>query len=188
MGTRQQISFEFWQVLSFNFQGWYRDLLSRKRRCWKQMLGKDLGLIVQNDLKWNRHFDNACSTGFKFFYMIKRNVSNLPHQSKVDLYERMIIPSVLYASCWFGLSMYVSSQLESSQKRIVQWILGKIFSYKEALNKLKLLPLMMYLQPNDVLMLPKLIQGHHHLDMRLPVMNFPVRGELKFNSERPSKT
>ena len=43
-------------------------------KCWD----KDLGLIVQNDLKWNRHIENACSKGFKIFYMIKRNVSNLP--------------------------------------------------------------------------------------------------------------
>ena len=156
-----------------------------ENKCWE----KDLGLIVQNDLKWNRHIDNACSKGFKIFYMIKRNVSNLPCQSKLDLYKSMIVPRVLYASCCFGLSMYVSRQLENLQKRIVQWILGKKYSYKEALYKLKLLPLTMYLQLNDVLMLSKLIQGHYHVDdLRLPGMIFSVRGELKFNSERPSKS
>ena len=88
-------------------------------------LEKDLGLIVQNDLKWNRHIDNACSKGLKIFYMIKRNVSNLPYQSKLDLYKSMIVSKILYASCCFGLSMYVSRQLENLQKRIVPWILCK---------------------------------------------------------------
>ena len=34
-------------------------------KCWE----KDLGLIVQKDLKWNRHIDNACSKGFKNFFI-----------------------------------------------------------------------------------------------------------------------
>ena len=120
--------------------------------------------------------------------MIKRIVSNIPYRSKLGLYKSMIVPRVLYASCCFGLSMFVSRQLESLQ-RIVQWILGENFSYKEALYKLKLLPLTMYLQLNDVLMLSKLIQGHYHVDdSRLPGMIFSVRGELKFKSERPSKS
>ena len=101
----------------------------------------------------------------------------------------MIVPKVLYASCCFGLSMHVSRQLENLQKRIVQWILGKKLAYKEALYRLKLLPLTMYLQLNDVLMLSKLIQGHYHVDdLILPEMIFSVRGELKFSSERPSKS
>ena len=100
-----------------------------ENKCWE----KDLGLLLQNDSKWNRYIDNACSKGFKTFYMIKSNVSNLPILSKLDLYKSMIVPRVLYASCCFGLSMYVSRQLENLQKRIVQWVLEENFFVKRSL-------------------------------------------------------
>ena len=94
----------------------YQENEAVENKCWE----KDLGLVVQNDLKTNRHIDNACSKRLKIFYLIKRNVSNICYRSKLDLYKSMIVPSVLYASCCFGLCMYASRQLENLEKRIVQ--------------------------------------------------------------------
>ena len=148
----------------------------------------DLGLIVQSDLKWNNHIDKACAKAFRVFHMIKRNVSDLPHQSKLNLYKSMIVPTVLYASSCIGLSVYVSRQLENLQKRIVKWILGRNYSCKEALCKLQLLPLTMYIQLNDILLLSKLMRGCYNVeDLRLPEMITSVRGDLKFDIPRPNR-
>ena len=95
-----------------DFETLYLENDAVENKCWE----KDLGLIVQNDLEWSRHIDNNCSKGFKIFYMIERNVSNLPNQSKLHLHKSMTVPRVLYASCCFELSMYVSRQLGTTAK------------------------------------------------------------------------
>ena len=153
-----------------------------------KLMEKDLGLIVQSDLKWSHHIDKACAKAFRIYFMIKRNVSNLSYQSKLQLYKSMIVPTVLYASCCYGLTAYVSRQLENLQRRIVKWILGTKCTYKEALFTLQLLPLTMYVQLNDVLLLSKLMKGYYEAgNLELPEMIPSVRGDFKFNIQRPSR-
>ena len=90
---------------------------------------KDLGLMVHGDLNWNHHLDKASAKAFRLFHMIKRNAANFSYQSKLDSYKSMIVPTFLYASCFCGLTVYVSRQLVNLQKLIVQWIPRKKHIY-----------------------------------------------------------
>ena len=58
----------------------------------------DLGLTISNDLKWNLHIDKACSKAIRVFHMIKRNVSNLNTEAKLNLYKSMVVPVILYGT------------------------------------------------------------------------------------------
>ena len=71
----------------------------------------DLGLTISNNLKWNLHIDKACSKAIRVFHMIKRNVSNLNTEAKLNLYKSMVVPVILYGSPCYGMSKYVMSEL-----------------------------------------------------------------------------
>ena len=83
---------------------------------------KDLGVIISNDMIWNLHTDKAGLTANKKFFAIKRNISSLNRVAKLNLFNSMIIPVILYASPCFGLNKYVRSELEMIQRRAVKWI------------------------------------------------------------------
>ena len=54
--------------------------------------------------------------------MIKRNVSNLNTETKLNLYKSMVVPVILYGSPCYGMSKYVMSELENIQRSVVNWI------------------------------------------------------------------
>ena len=99
----------------------------------------DLGLHFSGDLKWNLHTDKNCGKANQEFQMIK-NVSFISSSAKLYLYKSMIVPILVYGSPCYGLSKYTISQLENTQKRIVQWIIPrKKVVEKEKLEKLSIL-------------------------------------------------
>ena len=71
----------------------------------------DLGLMISKDLKWNLHLDKACSKAIRVFHMIKRNVSNLNTEAKLNLYKLCAVPVILHGCPCYGMSKYVISEL-----------------------------------------------------------------------------
>ena len=120
---------------------------------------KDLGVIISNDMSWNLHIDKAGLKENKTFFAIKRNISNLNSEAKLNLFKSMLIPAILYGSPCFNLNKNVMSELETIQRRAVKWICVNSVSYKENLKVLGILPLPMYVQLNNLLLLSKLILG-----------------------------
>ena len=109
----------------------------------------------------NLHIDKAGLKANKTFFAIKRNISKLNRVSKLNLFKSMIIPVILYASPEFGLNKYKMSELETIQRRTVKWIYVNSVSYKENLKVLRILPLAMFFQLNNLLLLSKLILGRY---------------------------
>ena len=102
--------------------------------------------------------EKACVKANRVFFMIKRNTSNLHWKAKLNLYKSMVIPVIMYASSCIGLNKYVMTQYEIIQKTAVNWILhSKHTNYKDKLKRLQILPLPMYIQLNNLLLLAKLI-------------------------------
>ena len=113
--------------------------------------------MLSCDLKWNLHINKVCCKAICVFHMIKRSVSNLGQKAKLDLYKSMIVPILTYASPCYGLSKYIITELENVQRRIVKWIIPHIDSYKDRLIEISLLPLPIYIQINNLLLLSKIL-------------------------------
>ena len=81
---------------------------------------KLLGVVLSDDLKWNRHIDYICKKAVKGLYalrLLKRNA--LPSHILISTYCTHIRPIVEYAcQVWhYGLPQYLSDQVEKIQKR-----------------------------------------------------------------------
>ena len=124
---------------------------------------KDLGLTKSTDLKWNEHIVHKVSKANKVFCMIKRNVSaQLSTHKRLCLYKSTILPIISYASPCFYINNSQIRKIESLQNRVVKWILFYAnISYTESLIKLNLLPLNVYLQLNDLLVLARICLGKY---------------------------
>ena len=89
---------------------------------------KDIGLTKSSDLNWNIHIDNACKKVNRVFFMIKRITNNLSRTAKLNLYKSLVVPVLTLASPSYGLSKYVTNELETIQKMSRQmdfsWIIG----------------------------------------------------------------
>ena len=120
---------------------------------------KDLGLYIADNLNWDAHVEEKCSKANKVFSMMKGNSPHISVKSKLNLYKTMVLPIMMYASCCWHASVRSMRILEAVQKRVTMWILPHCENYKERLLFLNLLPVSLYLQLTDLLMLSKLIAG-----------------------------
>ena len=104
---------------------------------------KDLGLTTSSYLNWNIHKDVVYKKANRVFFMIKRNTDDLSRTAKLNLYKSMVVPVLTYASPCYGLSKFVTIELETFQKRVVKWIFLGTLAYKEKIAQLQILPLPM---------------------------------------------
>ena len=147
---------------------------------------KDLGLYIADNLNWDAHVEEKCSKANKVFFMMKRNSPHISVKSKLNLYKTMVLPIMMYASCCWHASVRSMRNLEAVQKRVTRWILPHCENYKERLFFLNLLPVSLYLQLTDLLMLSKLIAGCFDFDSSAHLayrMNFR-QNKHEFNVER----
>ena len=92
---------------------------------------------------------------------------------------------LVYGSPCYGLSKYNISQLENTQKRIVKWIIPRKDSYKEKLEKVPILPLPVYIQINNLLLLSKILGGRYDSqNLQLPIISSFSRLSM-FQLDRP---
>ena len=90
--------------------------------------------------------------------MIKRNSANLSMIGKENLYKTMILPIITYASqSWYSTTTSLRT-LEALQRRVVKWIKFDD-DHPRGLILTNLLPLSLYLQLLDLMMLSKIING-----------------------------
>ena len=119
---------------------------------------KDLGLFINTSLTWDEHIQYKSSKAIKDFFMIKRNSANLSMRSKVNLYKTMILAFITYASqCWYTTTTLLHT-LEALQRRVGKWITFDDDPRRDLIST-NLLPLSLYLQLLDLMMLSKIING-----------------------------
>ena len=84
---------------------------------------KDLGVMVSDTLKWEKHISKHISVCYSPLSRLRRNLtSNLPFSTKLTMYKAYILPSLLYASeVWHPTSGELR-KLELVQKRCCKWI------------------------------------------------------------------
>ena len=119
---------------------------------------KDLGIHVSDNLTWKMHIEERLRKANKVLYLLRRNVAvKVQTLVKLGLYKSLILPVLLYGFACVFASRADLHLLENFQKKVVGWITGnKTMSYRSQLKILNILPLPMFLQLNDVLLLSKI--------------------------------
>ena len=117
---------------------------------------KYLGIIMEDSLKWSSH------KAMTVLMMLKRNSRSTAIECRKNLYKTMVLT---YGSpCW---SPNVDSlkRLEKVQKYATTWMVGSN-DYKANLLETNLLPISLYLQLTDLLVLSRFIQAYYDFENR----------------------
>ena len=127
---------------------------------------RDLGLLVNSSLTWSDHISLRLGKAYGAFYLLKRNVSpNLSTSSKLNLYKSTVLSVLCFASsCWFP-SRWDMKKTVQLQKRVTNWIIPSIKDYKDRLIKLDLLPVPLYLQMLDILLILNICHGQYDFNL-----------------------
>ena len=103
---------------------------------------KVLGVIIQDNLKWDRHVNEIIKKCNRKLYMLRCLRShNLPVNDLLAIYKGYVRPVLDYCVPLFNgnLTKEQVNKLERIQKRVCRIIFGKNYStYREALNVCKL--------------------------------------------------
>ena len=103
---------------------------------------KVLGVIVSNDLKWNKYIHSIVTKASKrLFFLSRLRANQISQTDMLTAYTNYIRPVVEYAApIWHcGLSTILTKGVERIQKRAVRIILGNHdLTYDEALRRLNL--------------------------------------------------
>ena len=120
---------------------------------------KDLGVMVSDNLKWEKHISKRISICYSLLSRLRWNLPpNLPFSTKLNMYKAYILPSLLYASeIWHPTSSDLR-KLELVQKRCCKWICNGN-DYKHRSVKFSLLPISCVLQYKDLVMLNRVLLG-----------------------------
>lgn len=137
---------------------------------------KDLGITVTASLNWSKHIGEICKRAYAVLYTLRRII---PRRSSVGLRRRLYLSNIrsvlTYGSqVWNPPLLQDIKRLEQLQRRATKFILQESkLSYKERLINLVLLPLVMWLELQDVLFLIK--------QMKSPSDNFNIFEYVRFN-------
>ena len=114
---------------------------------------KDLGIIISSDLSWSCHICKIVSKAYKILCLLRRTFcSSNDTTTKKRLYISLIRSQVMYGSqIWRPLLIKDMKPIKSLQHRATKYILNDYTSdYRSRLIQLKLLPLAMQLELNDI--------------------------------------
>ena len=138
---------------------------------------RDLGIIVTSNLSWNEHIKSICSKAYRNLNFIRRNL----HQSsdlqvRRTVYLSLVRSQLSYCSqLWRPHLIKNIKALEDIQRRSTKFILSyPQLDYKNRLITLNLLPVMYWLELQDVLFLIKCI--------KFPSDNFNIFDYISFNN------
>ena len=129
----------------------------------------DLGVQLTGTLKTAKYLEFRLAKANRTFGFLKRILSkNMEKRVKICAYKSLILPLITFASSTWHPSPGSMRLVECFQKRALKWITGyRNASYFENMVSLRLLPLPMFLQLNDFLLLSKL---YHDKENALPLI------------------
>ena len=126
----------------------------------------DLGVIVQEDLKWAKQCAKVVGTANRMLGMIKRTFGNFSRDIIVKLYKSLIRPRLEYAvQAWRPHLRQDIALLEGVQKRVTNLVVktrGK--TYEERLQMLGLTTLETRRIRGDLIEVYKILKGFDHVD------------------------
>ena len=148
---------------------------------------KDLGIYVSDDMKWSHQIKTATKKALGVFFMLKRSSPEHSAPTKLKFYKSMVLSVLIYGkTCWFA-NVENTKNLKRIQKKCLKWInCTSNINYKELLQQSRILPLSLYLQLQDLLMLSKMLSGYFDFDPstfihpREPPRTLRTSGDIQF--------
>jgi len=154
---------------------------------------KDLGIYIQNDLKFDQHLSHTVNRGNKLVGMIKRAFSFLNEETLLVLYKTLIRPIMDYGNTvWFPTLKKDIRAVENVQRRVTR-ILPELvdLGYEERLRKLKLTTLHYRRNRMDMIQVFKILNNFDDVPSHelFDLSTTQTRGHcMKLNKPRSSKT
>ena len=169
--NNMELAFE--KCAQINFRGVDINLLLNGNRVPQPKSIKDLGIHMLGDLSWSTHLTERLKKANKLLYSLRRNVAyNVNTFVKLGLYKSKLLPVLTYGCHCANFLRKDLQKLEFFRKKIVKWICGKHWQkYTDQLRMLNILPLPMFLQINDLLLLSKICTDYEHHSIPLPTAN-----------------
>ena len=138
---------------------------------------RDLGITTSQDFTWSLHYDKICKAAFGSLQLIRRNIF-ASHSVSVKRLLYITLVRSHFAYClklWRPNLLKDISRLERVQRKATKFILSDYLScYKSRLLALNLLPLMYWLELQDMMFLIKLLKE--------PADNFNILDYISFST------
>jgi len=125
---------------------------------------KDLGVIVSDDLKWEKQCSQTVAKANIVLGLIKRNFTDRSKETIIPLYESLVRPHLEYC-CPIWNRHYIKDikLVEGVQRRATKLVWGmENLHYEERLKKLGLMRLDRRVR-SDLLETFKIINGYYNL-------------------------
>ena len=138
---------------------------------------KDLGLVLSDNLSWDKHYKSISARAYKILGLIRRTIDSTHSTSvKASLYISLVRSQLLYCTqVWRPHLMKDILIIERIQRRATKYLLNDYTSsYKTRLIKLKILPLMYLFELQDLLFAIKSIKS--------PTTQFNIHSYINFSS------
>lgn len=139
---------------------------------------KDLGILVTSNLSWSEHINSICSSAYKSLHLIRRSISSTLTSLRLNLYLSLVRSKLSYCSqLWRPWLIKDIKCLERVQRRASKFILNDYSycrDYKSRLISLQLLPLMYWLEIQDIMFIIKCLKD--------PPDNFNLEDHVSFVS------
>ena len=130
---------------------------------------RDLGVIVDSDLKWSNHISNIVAKANQMSYLVKRTVGyTAPINVKKQLFISMVRSNIEYCSqVWGGANRNDIIKLERIQRSATKYILGypDNMNYNERLCELNLTPLSYRREMSDLIFFFKCLNNMHEVNV-----------------------
>ena len=147
---------------------------------------KDLGVIISSDLSWSNHYRHIITSAYKSLGLIRRSFTTTSISAKRQLYLSLIRSHLTYCSpVWRPHLIKDITLLKKVQKRATKFILNDFSSdYKYRLKELHILPLMYYLEVNDITFF---INNLKHPDTHFNIKDFVTFSDSSTRSSSSNK-
>ena len=127
---------------------------------------KDLGIMVSDNLSWDKHIQSKLIAARKSFQFLKRNLPrNVCTRTKLLYYRLCVLSVLLYGSQIWYPSLIYRRKLELFNMKCLKWVTG-LSNYLEQLAATYTLPISFYLVFQDMLFLNKTIHGKYDLNIK----------------------
>ena len=123
---------------------------------------KSLGMILDEQLKWDKHNDKQCKIISNNIALLKRARSFVSRDSLIKMYNALVWPHFNYCSTiWNDGCCSIIDKLFKLQKRAARVITGDTYDVRstQTLDSLNWLPLEELLKQREIIMAFKILSG-----------------------------
>jgi Reverse transcriptase (RNA-dependent DNA polymerase)/Endonuclease-reverse transcriptase len=153
----------------------------------KTVSEKDLGVIVDNDMKFKHQVDAASKKANRNLGLIKRNFSTVSKRMFTILYPMLVRPHLEYAiQLWSPTQLSMKNKLDTIQRRATKIVAGlKKDSQEDRLRKLDLMSMDVRRDRGDMILTYKIL--HKKVDLGRNILRLNRDSRTRGHSLKLSK-